>query len=625
MEMRVQRPVFQQDDVDRAFGYGKKPRPGWWRRQGACSAARAGRLLAARVPAVAWLAGYDWRRDLPGDLVAGATVAIMHVPQGMAYALLGGVPPITGIHMAFYPVLVYALLGTSRHISVGTFAVVCLMTGTSVAAHADQYDSLEVASAVSFLVGCYMLIMAVFRLGALSNLLSDPLVSGFSAGAAFHAFTSQLKDVIGVQLPGRRGAFNVPLVFYDLALAVPRTNLSALAVSAVAMTVLSVNNEVVKPWAAKRCSLPVPIELLVVVLASLVGALTPLFEELRTIGHIPTGLQVPRLPPLELLPLVAVDALTVAVVAYVIALSLALLFAGREGYEVDANQELSALGAASLVGSLFACIPVSASPSRSSLQVAVGGRTQLASVVSCAGLLVVLLWAGPFFETLPRCVLASIILVALKPMLVQWKNIAPQTADVVRFWRLSRLDGSLWLLTFLTVVLVDLDIGLAAGLAASVLLLFAQAATPYTCTLQPLPATNIYVDTRRYASTVQLRGIQILQFNGVLNFASQGHLKTAVRRLLPASDVTTHTLILDLGAVVRVDPAGVGALRGLQRDLVVRGVTVVLAGANARVVSALRRCCGVLDAVAMLTFPTVHDAVVYTESVALAASPLALL
>ncbi|KAK3927098.1 Solute carrier family 26 member 6 [Frankliniella fusca] len=618
LQMHVTRPVFQQDELERTFGFGKKPRqPGRWRLR---------EVLRARVPAVSWLASYQWRRDLPGDLVAGATVSIMHVPQGMAYALLGGVPPITGIHMAFYPVLVYALLGTSRHISVGTFAVVCLMTGSSVAAHADKYDSLEVASAVSFLVGCYLLIMAALRLGALSNLLSDPLVSGFSAGAAFHAFSSQLKDVIGVQLPGRRGAFNVPLAFYDLALAVPRTNLTALAVSAVAITVLSVNNEVVKvgardearitaacgvtlkPWVGKRCSLPIPIELVVVVVASLVGALTPLFDDVRNIGDIPTGLQVPRLPPLELLPLVAVDALTVAVVAYVIALSLALLFAGRGGYEVDANQELLALGAASLVGSLFACIPVSASPSRSSLQVSVGGRTQLASVVSCCGLLVVLLWAGPFFETLPRCVLASIILVALKPML-------QQIADVVRFWRLSRLDGALWLLTFLTVVLVDLDVGLGTGVAASLAVLFAHAASPYTCALQPLPATNIYVDTRRYANTVPIRGVQILQFNGVLNFASQGHLKAAVRRLVPASDAVTHTLILDLGGVARVDPAGVGTLRGLQRALAVRGVSLLLAAANARVLAALRRCCGLLDAVALVAFPTVHDAVVHAETV----------
>ncbi|KAJ1523977.1 hypothetical protein ONE63_010523 [Megalurothrips usitatus] len=606
LELRVQRPVFQQEDLNRTFGYGKQPRPAGGRRWRSCGALRA--LLLSRLPALAWLSAYDWRRDLPGDLVAGATVAVMHVPQGMAYAMLGGVPPITGIHMAFYPVLLYALLGTSRHISVGTFAVVCLMTGTAVNAH-DQYPPLEVAAAVSFMAGCYLIAMSVFRLGVLSNLLSDPLVSGFSVGAAFHAFTSQLKDVLGVSLPGRRGAFNVPLTYYDLARAVPDASLVALAVSTVSMTVLAVNNEVVKPWAARRCSLPVPIELVVVVLASLVGALTDVFGGLRTVGDIPTGLQAPKLPPLELLPQVAVEALTVAVVAYVIAMSLSLLFASREGYEVDGNQELLALGAASLAGSLFSCIPVSASPSRSSLQHSVGGRTQLASVVSCAGLLAVLLWAGPFFEPLPRCVLAAVILVALKPMLAQAR-------DVVRFWRLSRLDGALWALTFLLVVLVDLDVGLAAAVAASVVILFAQSATPYTCRLQPLSGTDIYVDTKRYANTAPLSGIQVSP--------SGGYLKAAVRALLPAAAWTgdaaeplaTHAVVLDLAGVTRVDPAGVAALRALRQDLAARGVALLLAAANSRVVAALRRCCGVLDAVALPAFPTTHDAVLYAERIA---------
>ncbi len=197
----------------------------------------------------------------------------------------------------------------------------------------------------------------------------------------------------------------------------------------------------------------------------------------------------------------------------------------QNGYEVRPNQELLAQGASNLVGSLFSCMPVTASLSRSAVQEAAGCRTQLTSLVSCALLTGVLLWAGPFFEPLPRCVLAAIIVVALRSMLLQVRA-APGYA------RSSRWDGAVWLVTFLAVVLVDIDVGLGVGAALSLVSLVCQGVRPVCHLLAPLPATDLYVDPALYGAAQRVPGVVIFRYAGVINFATRSAFRDNLYRLV---------------------------------------------------------------------------------------------
>lgn len=193
-------------------------------------------ILNLIVPVTLWLPKYNYRKSLFGDVASGITVAVMHIPQGMAYGILASVPPQVGLYMAFFPVLSYFIFGTSRHISMGTFAVISLMITKTVQTHGVipgeggsamrlamqsgngttgevgefvEYSALQVVTAVSMMVGIYHLIMCVCRMGALSSLLSEPLVSGFTTAAAVHVLVSQIKDLLGVRIPRYKGAFKV--------------------------------------------------------------------------------------------------------------------------------------------------------------------------------------------------------------------------------------------------------------------------------------------------------------------------------------------------------------------------------------------------------------------------------
>ncbi|XP_049820981.1 prestin-like isoform X2 [Aethina tumida] len=666
--IRIERPIYEQDQVRKDFQYeadGEK-----------CSAFDCDENLTLKkgllrfIPSISWLSHYRWKTDILSDLTSGFTVAVMHIPQGMAYALLGNVPPVMGIYMAFFPVLVYFFLGTSRHNSMGTFAVVCLMTGKAVLEHSDPsyfarsmdinatdsnfdapaiklvqpgYSPVQVATAVTFVVAIVQLAMFSLRLGAVSALLSETLVNGFTTGAAVHVLVSQIKDLLGLRIPKHKGYFTVINNLISIFNEIGNYNVAALLISVITITVASINNEVLKPIVAKKSSFPVPIELIAVVVGTLVSKYGNLPESynVTTVGHIPSGLPEPAIPQFSLMPSIIMDGFTIAVVSYTITLSMALIFAQKLDYEVDPNQELLAMGSGNLVGSFFSCMPVTASLSRSLIQQTVGGKTQIASIVSCSILLCILLWIGPFFEPLPKSVLASVIVVALKGMLIQ-------ATALLNFWRLSKMDAIVWLITFLTVIGIGIDVGLLAGVIASLISILLLTFKPYTCLLGHISRTDLYLDTSKYKAAEQIPGIKIFQYSGGINFATRGIFKNELIRRVeinPQKEIIYRTklakyakcleaddrskpnldkiervqkkvntdircIILDFSSLSYIDPSGVTMLKNVVESYKKLDIPIYVAATSDPVYEMMEKCNLINTKTALIrSFPTVHDAV----------------
>ncbi|CAH2002322.1 unnamed protein product [Acanthoscelides obtectus] len=655
----IERPLYEQDQLRRDLEY-EKPKKSLCPSPCDSKEVTLKKVISSRVPVIEWLSHYNWKHDLMSDIVSGITVAIMHIPQGMAYALLANVPAIVGIYMAFFPVLVYFIFGTSRHNSMGTFAVVCLMTGKAVLEHSDPvyfrsldtipmslntstgYSPMQVASTVTFTVAMFQIAMHILKLGAVSAVLSETLVSGFTTGAAIQVTVSQFKDLLGLRIPKFKGYFVVYQTLHAIAENIGSANTAALIISAVTISVTSFNNEVLKPLVAKRSVFPIPIELIAVVLGSTVSYYCNLADNygVRVVGDIPQGLPSPELPQFALIPAVIVDGLTIAIVSYAVTLSMALIFAQKLNYEIDSNQELLALGLSNIVGSCFHCVSICASLSRSLIQQVVGGKTQVVSLVSCSILVVILLWIGPFFEPLPKSVLASVIVVALKGMLLQVK-------DLVRFWKLSKMDALIWLITCLSVVVIGIDIGLLAGVAVSLVAILALNFRPYVCLLGRVPSTDMYVDLSRYRQAKQIDGVKIFQYSGGINFATRNIFKASLYELIelnPQKELAYRTklaqklengedlpkendvhkitklkqkvnfnmkcVILDFSMVSYIDPSGISMMKTVVEGFKKLDISVYVCGCNDPVYDMMEKCELIKTLKPSLrVFQSIHDAV----------------
>ncbi|XP_070193359.1 prestin-like [Littorina saxatilis] len=517
-------------------------------------------------PFLTILQGYSALYDLPCDLIAGLTVGIMHIPQGMAYALLARLPPVYGLYTSFYPVVLYFFFGTSKHISVGTFAVVSLMvgavvedghvawerqqsqsilqnvsaglpaqgnlTGTGGILPADptglselEHIKVSYAMSVTFAVGVMQIFLGLVRLGFLTTFLSDPLISGFTTGAAVHVLSSQLHSIFGIPVEQYSGSFKLIYSYRDFFVNMNQVNYVTMTASFSAMLVLvlirdGINNN------KKHCPkmrVPIPIELFVIIGATLLSYYLNIKEEfnVEVVGEIPRGLPNVDLTVLRFLPDVLGEAFAICFTAFALSFAMAKILADKHDYVVDANQELFAFGMTNLVGSVFSSYCSSASLSRSVVQEEVGGKTQIASLVSAVLILVVLLVLGPLFQPLPNCILASIIVVSLKRLFMQF-------ADLHRLWKVSKIDFTVWLVVFWCTVLLDVDLGLLVGLVYNLVPVLLRTQRPYVCLLGNVEGTETYVDIKVHKEARDIPGVKIFRFEAPLYFANVDHFRRSL-------------------------------------------------------------------------------------------------
>ncbi|XP_060593514.1 prestin-like isoform X2 [Ruditapes philippinarum] len=582
----VERNLFSQKQFDENFEAGTRPSPTVKQiihkklSKCRCSGTCLKGFIYSLFPFISIMKNYNIRQDITGDIVSGLTVGIMHIPQGMAYGMLTTLPPVYGLYMSFFPVLLYFLFGSSKHVSMGTFAVACLMIGSAVSKGMDSLGEdflsskpvvlssenqtqvvlnetfgnftgnqsetttrksistaddtsemspeeldlrLQFAMSVTFMVGVIQLIMGVFRLGFITVYLSDPLISGFTTGAACHVFTSQIKHVFGVSTERYSGVFKLVYTYRDFFTNIETTNIVTLLLSVVCIAVLYCTGRFINqnPKLKPKMFMPVPIELIVVVLGTVVSYALDLehTHEVIVVSDIPTGLPVPNTKCFTRISSVISDAIALAIVIFAISISMGKLLAKKHDYEVDANQELMAYGISTVVSSFLSSAAPSASLSRSLVQERVGGKTQVAGLVSCCLLLVVLLAIGPYFRTLPNSVLASIIIVALRGMFLQ-------VLDLKKLWRVSLIDFFVWIVAFVSTVLLDVDLGLGAAVVFNLITVVCRSQKPYACLLGQMPGTDIYRDMNIYQEAREIDGLKIFRFEQSLFFVNIEHFRT---------------------------------------------------------------------------------------------------
>lgn len=500
-----------------------------------CSGPRLKRTALEFMPVLSWLPQYPIRENALGDLISGISVGIMHLPQGMAFALLASVPPVFGLYTSFYPVLVYFLFGTSRHISVGTFAVTSIMVGSVVESLAPDSDFMsfngtngsslldkvgrdayrvEVASAISLLGGIFQVLLGLVKFGFVVTYLSEPLIRGYTTGAAVYVVISQLKYIFGVAPAKFIGPLSQPYILFDVCRLLPQTNVGVLVVSLISLLVLIVVKEL-NTYYSKKLPLPIPIELIVIVVATLISYYCKLNKQfnISIIGTIPSGMKPPVAPGASLFSDIIGSAFAVAFVGYAINISLGKTFALKHGYKVDNNQELVSLGLSNIVGGFFQCFSVTASLSRSLIQETTGGKTQVAGVVSSVIVLIAVLKIGSLFEELPTAILSTILLVNLKGMFVQFE-------DIPILWKSNKVDLMVWLVTLVCAFLLNLDLGLAASIFFALLTVIFRSQLPRYSILGHVPGTELYLDTEAYEEAKEIPGITIFHSSATVYYTN---------------------------------------------------------------------------------------------------------
>ncbi|CAF95115.1 unnamed protein product, partial [Tetraodon nigroviridis] len=507
-----------------------------------CSGQRLKQALLSWVPVLHWLPRYSIRENAVGDLISGCSVGIMHLPQGirelprkrMAYALLASLPPVFGLYTSLYPVLVYFIFGTSRHVSLGTFAVISIMigsvtermapdsnfvvNGTNGTETLDSCCSGRVQSPDSVrptpsLTGLFQILLGVLRFGFVVTYLSEPLVRGYTTGSACHVCISQLKYLFGISPARFTGPLSLIYTLVDLCKLLPETKVPEVIVSVLALAVLIVVKELNACY-RKKLPLPIPIELIVVIAATIITHFCDLGTQYKisVVGEIPSGLKAPLAPDVSLFPQIIGDTIAVAIVGYAINISLGKTFALKYGYKVDSNQELVALGLSNTIGGLFQCYSVTSSLSRSLVQESTGGKTQ-ASVVSSIIVLVTVLKLGPLFEDLPKAVLSTIVLVNLKGMFKQFM-------DVPMLLKSNKVDLLVWLVTFTCTILLNLDLGLAVAIGFSMLTVIFRTQLPTYSILGNVSGTDLYLDTDAYQTAREIPGIKIFRSSATIYYTN---------------------------------------------------------------------------------------------------------
>ncbi|MDN3027818.1 sulfate permease [Streptomyces sp. S.PB5] len=545
------------------------------------------------LPGVAVLTGYR-RSWLRGDLLAGVTVAAYLVPQVMAYAGVAGLPPVAGLWAILPALALYALLGSSRLLSVGPESTTALMTAAVVAplagADPDRYATLAATLAVT--VGLLCLAARLLGLGFVADLLSRPVLIGYLAGVALIMIVDQLPKLTGVDTDGSR--FFPQL--WSFVEHLDRVEAATAVFSAVTLTLL---------FTVAGFFRSVPGPLLAVVLGTAAVAVFDLDERygITVIGDVPAGLPAVAAPDLSELPRLVLPALGVLLVAYTDFILTARAFAGQDedGERLDADQEFLALGSANLGAGWLQGFPVSSSASRTALASSAGARSQAYSLVAGAVVLAVLLFLSPLLTRTPSAVLGALVVYAAVRMI-----------DLAGFGRLAAFRRRELLLAvgcLVGVLALDLLYGVLVAVGMSVAEMLSRVARPHDAVEGLVPGVAGMHDVDDYPQARTIPGLLVYRYDSPLFFANAQDFRRRALAALDEQSEAVRWFVLNTEAIVEVDITALDAVDDLRRELGRRGIVLALARVKQDLLDDLEAY-GLTESVGReLIFPTLPTAV----------------
>jgi SulP family sulfate permease len=548
-------------------------------------AAAFGRF-AAYLPILRWGPRYN-RAALADDALAAVVVALMLIPQSLAYALIAGLPPEAGLYASIAPLVAYAFFGTSTALSIGPVAVISLMTAASVGDFAARGTASygEIAMTLAVLSGLILLALGFLRLGFLANFLSHPIIVGFITASCVLIAIGQLKHVIGVEADGD----TIVEIAVALARHASEAHLPTLAIGLGVILFLVWARGALKPLLIAAGAQDRVASLIArgAPLGALIGttfaaALLDLEGKgVAVVGDTPAGLPHLFWPAFdgELWRALFVPALLIGVIAYVESVSMAQTFAAKRRERINLDQELIALGACNVAAGATGGFPVAGGLSRTVVNFDAGARTPLAGAFAAIGIALAALFLAPYIHHLPKATLAATIIIAVLALI--------DVKEMTRTLRYSKADFAAMIATIAGVFAFGVEAGLVAGLILSIALLLHRASRPHSAIVGQMPGTEHFRNVRRHDVITSLVVVAV-RIDGDLFFANAQFLEDRVLAAA-ASKPTIRHVVLVCSAINSIDATALHALESVNHRLKEQGVSLHFSEVKGPVMDMLKR------------------------------------
>ena len=530
--------------------------------------------IKKHVPILEWLPNYK-KSWFKGDLYAGLTVGVILIPQGIAYAIIAGLPPIYGLYTALIPQIVYAFLGTSRQLAVGPAAMDSLIvaSGIGLLAAMGTEHFIVLAILLAFMVGLFQFLFGIFHLGFLVNFLSRPVISGFTSGSAIIIALNQLGNLLGIDLDRSNQVQTIIIEIWN-----KMGNIHWLSFLLGILTIAII-------LILKNFSKKIPASLFVVVL-SILSVYFFGFESkgVEVLGEIPRGLPSFSIPSFDrgLMEELSGLALTLGLIGFMEAISIGKSIEPKHNnYRIQPNKELIALGFGNMIGSFFQTFPATGGFARTAVNDQSGAKTPLASLFAAAIIALSLLFLTPAFYFLPKAVLAGIIIAAAYGLL---DFSMPKNLVSFNIRDLIILNSTLIITLF-----VGIKEGILTGIIISLVMLIYKSTKPHIAVLGQVPGTHFYRNVNRFNDLMIDEELLIVRFDAQLHFANTTYFKDKIKEFENEKGSSLKMIIIDGESLNALDSSAIYALEEIHNDLTSQGIELTFAGLKGPVRDAMTK------------------------------------